>query len=285
MGRFNQSWDLMRQSLAVLRTNPRLAVFPVISAIACLAISVSFCLPLWFAYQGKQYSRPEPMHYVIMFAYYFCLYFAVTFFNAALIYCARETMEGRPATVSDGLTAAGRRLGPILGWSLVSATVGTALRWIGEESGIIGKIVVSIVGGAWNVVTFFVTPMLVLEGVGPIQAIKGSFATLRRTWGESMIGGAGIGLSTAALALIPVPLIIAAAFSGLTVVIVSIIVASALYWVLLSVVSASMSTIYRTAVYVYAQTGTAPSGFSASYIESAFIPKPKGVIGKLRDKF
>jgi hypothetical protein len=51
-----------------------------------------------------------------------------------------------------------------------------------------------IVGTAWAVATYFVMPAVVVEGVGPIKAVRRSSALLRRTWGESLAGAGGLGL-------------------------------------------------------------------------------------------
>src|SRR6185503_475508 len=49
-------------------------------------------------------------------------------------------------------------------------------------------------GLVWTVTTFLVVPVLAAEGVGPIEAIGRSAALLRKSWGENLIGSAGISL-------------------------------------------------------------------------------------------
>ena len=275
----------MRESLFVLRSNPRLATFPVVSAIVSLAVTVSFALPIFLTNRGTEFKQLEPLHYVILFAYYFSSYFVVTFFNAALISAAHMTMAGGNPTLGDGLSAAGKRIGPIAAWSLVSATVGTVLRTISENTGIVGQIIVSIFGAAWNIVTYFTVPMLVLEGVGPRDAIKGSFETIKRTWGETVIGNGGISLAMLLLALGPIPLFIGLCFTGSAWIIVPALVLIVLFWIGLAIVASALEGIYRTAVFTYARTGEIPAGFSAVYIQSAFAPKPENSISKLRKRF
>ena len=68
----------------------------------------------------------------------------------------------------------------------MSATVGMVLRAISDRGGIVGAIVASLIGVVWNVVTFLVVPILVIEGVGPVEAIKRSGGLLRKTWGEQL---------------------------------------------------------------------------------------------------
>jgi hypothetical protein len=49
-------------------------------------------------------------------------------------------------------------------------------------------------GLAWTAATFLVVPILAAEGIGPWRAIERSTALLRKTWGENLIGNAGISL-------------------------------------------------------------------------------------------
>src|SRR5204863_3398010 len=83
-------------------------------------------------------------------------------------------------------------IGSILGYALISATVGMILRWIAEK-GIIGQIVASIIGFAWNVSTYLVVPILVIENVNPVDAVKRSIELLKKTWGEQLVGNLSIG--------------------------------------------------------------------------------------------
>src|SRR5690606_19687595 len=50
MGRFARSWALVKASAAVLRSDRKLMVFPLLSTIAALLVVASFALPL--AYGG-----------------------------------------------------------------------------------------------------------------------------------------------------------------------------------------------------------------------------------------
>ena len=47
-GTFSRSWQLLKESLAVLRDNTGLIVFPVVSGICTLIVSASFMVPGFF---------------------------------------------------------------------------------------------------------------------------------------------------------------------------------------------------------------------------------------------
>lgn len=273
MERFARSWALAKQSWGVLRSNPGLAVFPVVSTIAALLVTATFFIPLGMLIGLENIEQPPLYAYPVLFLYYLVSYFVVIFFNAGLVHCANETLEGRPAGFGEGIHAAMARFGSILGWALLSATVGTLLNAIAERTGFIGRIVIGLIGAAWNVATFFTVPMLVLEGVGPIDAVKGSFAAIKKTWGESLIGNVGISYAIGLLALLPIPVIVASAFTSSAVVIVIAVAVSAIYWLTLATVGSCMSGVYTVAVFAYARTGSVPSGFDAGAIQSAFVEK------------
>ena len=88
-----------------------------------------------------------------------------------------------------------------MGYALIAATVGTILRAIEERVGFIGRIVVAIIGAGWTLATAMTLPVLIEEGVGPIDAISRSLALLRRNWGENLIGNGGISLGVAVVAI------------------------------------------------------------------------------------
>jgi hypothetical protein len=64
-----------------------------------------------------------------------------------------------------------------------------------ERVGFIGKIVVGTIGFVWVVATALVVPVLAAGDIGPIEAIQRSVELFKKSWGEDLIGTAGIGLA------------------------------------------------------------------------------------------
>ena len=79
------------------------------------------------------------------------------------------------------------RLPEIAAWALFAACVGAALKIIESTHRRAGQVVAGLLGMAWTAMTYFVVPVIVLEGVGPVAAVKESLATLRRTWGTALV--------------------------------------------------------------------------------------------------
>ena len=122
-------------------------------------------------------------------------------------------------------------------------------------------------------VTYFVVPVLVVDGVGPIEAVKRSSAILKRTWGESIAGEGGLGIISFLLMLPAFLLIALAAVAGAGPVLVVVVPVVILYIVALSVVFAALGAIFRTGTYIYATTGKAPSNMDPALLQGAFRKK------------
>src|SRR5271170_5255266 len=50
----------------------------------------------------------------------------------------------------------------------------------------------ALIGAAWTLATAMTLPILIVEKVGPLEAISRSLDLLRRNWGENLIGNVGI---------------------------------------------------------------------------------------------
>ncbi len=262
----------------MLRSNPSLNVFPIISAIFTLFASAPFVAAMALGDMAHGKENFGPLHYSLMFGMYFVDYFIIIFFNSALVACAHANLQGQPATVSYGIQKATERLPQILGWTLIASTVGTVLRAISERSGLLGAIVSGIIGIAWNVAVFFVVPLLVIEKLSPMNALKESAIMLKRSWGERIILGIGVSYAMLVMMILGVVpavmgvflLVQSQIFLG-----VLAIGCAVLYFLMLSVVMSSLNVIFQTALYMYCRTGEVPAAYSPDSIQMAFREKPQ----------
>jgi hypothetical protein len=196
-----------------------------------------------------------------------------TYFNVALVSCAARSFHGEDTSAGEGMRAANARLGSILLWALIASLVGMVIRAVEQRAGL-GSIVARLLGAGWAIATYFVIPVLAFEQVGPADAVRRSIATVRRSWGESLIGNVGLGIATflLALPLIGVGLLGAALVGASPAAGVGLLVVAAGLGVVLLVVSSAMGQIYKTAVYLYAETGEI-AGYSSELLEGAFRDK------------
>jgi hypothetical protein len=278
-------WDLAKQSFRVLQEDKRLIVFPLLSSIACLIVLASFAIPLWGTPQAKAIMEDgrvpnDPLTYALLFIFYFINYFVIVFFNSALIACVIHRFRGGSPTIGFGLGVAMARVPQIAGWALVSATVGVVLKIIESRSEKVGQLVAGLLGMAWAIVTYLVVPVLVVEKAGPIEAVKRSTALLKKTWGEALSAHVSVGLIffvVFLLALVPLMLAVVLGVYCLSVGQVILgglaLTAAVVIFILISLVSSTLSTILLAAVYVYAAEGKVPGQFEAKLIQDAFQRK------------
>lgn len=284
MRKVSNTWKLVKQSFAILRQDEELMLLPVLSAISCVAVTLSLVAGSGFFFYPQikaaiaQHGGWQPSHGLIigaMFIFYLANYFVIIFFNTALVSAASIRLEGGDPTVRDGLRAAWSRLSVILQWALVAATVGMVLRMIEERSRLIGRLVAGLVGLAWTLGTFFVVPVIAFENVGPMEALHRSAELFRKNWGEEVVGSFSFGLIFTLLAVpgILFPILGGALAGGLGVTLG--ICLMVLYFIALSIVSAATHGIFLAALYRYATTGETSPGFGSGSFSSAWQPKSR----------
>lgn len=274
--RISNSWKLAKASASVLNADKELMIFPALSAVMLVLVTVAFALPI-FLTENAEGMLQGAGSYAVAFLFYLVSYFVIFFCNSALVGAAMIRLRGGDPTVADGFRIASSKVGTIFGYALIAATVGMVLRALQERAGFIGKIIIGLIGMAWNLATFLVVPVLVTEDVNPVDAVKRSMALLKKTWGEQVIGGFSLGaitgLATFLLILVFVPMIILAVSASSPVLIGLVIGGFVLSLLLLSLVNATLSGIYTAALYRYAAEGDLSQGFEASMVEGAFRPK------------
>ena len=277
--RFSRSWRLMKASASVLRQDKELMVFPLVSTIAALIVVGSFLAPIFaFGWVDQLEEGTAPvLVYGWLFLFYLVQYFVIFFFNTALVGAAMIRLEGGDPTVADGFRIASSKIVPILGYAAIAATVGMILRAVEQRLGFVGQWIAGLFGAAWTVASFLVVPVLVVENIGPIDAIRKSVALLRRTWGENIIGNVGVGVAFFLLYLLlgiaTAAGIVLAIGTKSTVLIATVAGLAIASFVVLALVHAALSGIYSAALYRYAAVGESARGFESSALGEAFRPK------------
>lgn len=271
MERFGRSWDLLKSCFAVLRDDKELLLFPVLSGLASLLVLATFALPLLVT---RAFSDGFGVFgAAVGFAFYFCQYLVIFYFNAALVGAALKRLEGGNPTFSDGIGIANGNLAAILGYAAIAATVGMLLKSGRRRNGMLQSIVRSLAGMAWTLGTFLVVPVLVTRKIGPLDAIAESARLLKKTWGENLIGTAGIwlgfGMISFLYVLASIGLVIAAAkISGALAIGIGIVFGIGL--LLIGIVKSAIGAIYTATLYRYASDGAAPAGFDTRQLSLAF---------------
>ena len=168
---------LTRVSLIIVRRNPALLWFPVIST-GCLALTAGF----WILQGAWLYalSGRSLLFVPLVVAGLYSLAFVGVFFSVALAGAAAETIDGGESSFSDGFDVAWTRLGGIAGWAGYSLFVALVLRFVKGSKGL--RWVGTAARVAWSFATIFVVPLIALEGLDSGSARRGSFRLAKENW-------------------------------------------------------------------------------------------------------
>jgi Family of unknown function (DUF6159) len=197
----------------------------------------------------------------------------IVFFNVALVGVANSRLTGGNWTFDQGLQLAWSRKWVILQWAFVAATVGMVLRALSERAGFIGRLVISLIGVAWNIACYFVVPVLAFEDLSPGAALYRSAELFTETWGERVVGGFSLGVIFLLMMIPGFALWFAAIrLGGQSGMIFGGVLMGA-YILLLSVMSSAVQGIFNAALYRYACDQQVPAGFSRELIQGAWSPK------------
>ena len=264
----------------VLRSDRSLMLFPLVTGICSLVVAaVFFGAGAGVGTAADSFWAALP--FIVVGLY---LLIAIgQFCSVALASCVTLALDGRDTTFSDGISAARARLGIILQWSVIQLVGGgaiAALQAFLRESA--GNLVGSIVGGlanfAWTVATFFVVPVIALEEVSPREAIKRSAGVIRERWGEGVVGTGTIGgvifligvLPGIVLVMLGVSLAGGSPGGGGMLIALGVIVV-----VIAGLLQATLSAIFRVALYRFATDGEFPGRFTQEQLQGAFRTKGK----------
>jgi hypothetical protein len=276
-GRLGNSFALVKASVNVLRLDKELMIFPLMSGIATLLVAASFIAPIFMIgpeifVEGEEASY---LAYALGFVFYLVQYSVIFFFNAALVGAALIRLDGGDPTVSDGLAIASKRIGAILGYAAIAATVGMVLQFIAERAGFLGRIITGFIGLAWTLTTYLTVPILVTKDIGPMDAVKESIAIFKRTWGEQVVGNFGMGWAVTLMALswtVVCGLLLFLLAPGGPFIVIPLVAIMVLGYVFLSLFASALNGIYTAALYRYAITGDT-GYFDAEIMGNAFRPK------------
>ncbi len=274
LDRLSRGWNLSMSSFTVLRKNKQLLLFPVLSGVSLIILTISYMAILFAPNNwniGATFDQRDTVHYILLFFFYLINYFVIVFFNMALIHCAKIYFEGGKPTVSAGLSFSLSRIGDILAWSAVAATVGLIFRMLEENLGKVGQIIAAILGIAWSITTFFVVPVLAYEGLAPIASYKRSVQIMKEKWGESLGATFSFGIIQF-LAVIIVAITLFFLGSMLNI-IVGIILAVIGTFFVFTVISAAQ-TIFIAAVY-HKINNQPTQDFDTDTLDNIFIHKEK----------
>lgn len=221
--RFKNGWRLFKCSCSVIANNKKLLLFPIATFVLTILMVAFFLVPVALQPTGHGYNdsshwktvgnnlfqeqtvtrldgRQEkqivlkPQGWAFAGILYVICMFLATFFNAAFYHEIFNALRGDPVSLAGGLQFACDRWKPILFWSLFAGLVGLVIRSLEQKVGLIGRLVIRMIGVAWSVASVFAIPIIVheQEASNPVDVLRRSAGVLKKTWGEQLVGFAGL---------------------------------------------------------------------------------------------
>ncbi|MCE9544765.1 MAG: DUF6159 family protein [Planctomycetia bacterium] len=283
-----RSWRFAMTSYSILWRNKALLLFPILSTISATMVIASFVSPFLLSgtlrHWAMSLSDKQNLHDLpteqkvglaaLAFLFYFANYLVIVFFNSALVAGAFQAIAGQPVSLSAALKTAGQRWPQILGWAALSAVIGTLLKSIENGHEKVGQLIAAVLGSGWTVMTYFVIPVIVVEGLGPIAAIKQSLSVLKQHWGTALIGNVSLGLLgfllTMPLFLLAAGLVALGVAAGQPLAMGGCIAAAVAIGVLAVGISSSADMVFKALLFNFATGRALPAGISPEDLHDAF---------------
>jgi hypothetical protein len=302
-GKFSRSWRLFVSSIQIIGGQPKLLLFPIMAFASTVVVILCFLSPVallptghawdqlehWKAVAHRlfeltpsggsaRHAIPTKAAEIYLLVLYLASMFCATFFNVASYHEIIKALAGDEVSIGTGLRFACSRLRAILIWSLFAGVVGLIIMTLEKRLGWVGRWVMKFVGMAWSVASIFVIPIIVREEcANPFALLRTSASTLKKTWGESLIGYVGIAIGSWIMLLGSLAFLVAAGLMFALLHHPVLILTTVVLWVFALVAFGYLlsvaSNIFKGALYVYASEGVIPSPYSAELLDAAWKVK------------
>jgi hypothetical protein len=295
MTRLRTSLQIIHQSMLVIAKHRKLLLFPLLHIAGGIAVVAFFLIP--FIAGLPEFAIPTVLDRLkdygdngyptaVAVAFYLATMFVMTFMNVALYSEILNAFNGRRVSLTRGVTFAASKLRAIAVWSLLSGIVGGLIRQLEESIGGVGRWVLAFIGISWSVASVFAVPVIIREEKqsNPAVFLKLSGGLVKKTWGESVLGIAGIG-ALGLLAIVGTFLIgtVLTLFSGLKFFeeyfgpyMVIGFTTTALLCLAIAYLSALLNDVYVCGLYIYAAEGVVPEEFDEGLFAKAWNVKTEG---------
>lgn len=277
IGRWRASILLFRESWRFLAADKELMLIPLITMVlnfvlfgllflVAAAVSRSLGVPVFTG------DNLQNIDYVYLFGLYVIGAFTLALAQAATVNTVYTRIHGGNASLGESLRIAFSHSGTLFVWALITSTVGLILKSISDRSQILGKIVTSLLGAGWVVVTFFVIPSIVITKKSAFEAIPHSLSTFKRTWGETFISNITLGVAFFLMYLVAIAAVVGLIIGGIqlqnSLLIIIAIILGVLWIIFASLAQSALQGILKTLLYVYATEDRVPSNFNSELLEA-----------------
>jgi hypothetical protein len=276
VGRISNGWRLAKASWQVLSRDRELLAIPLIAGLLSLLVFAAVAGPGVLLLDGgsEDDSSSSWAIWIVLAVAGLLATWVSVIGQAAVVSGAGQRMDGADPTLGSAFAGARTRTGRLFEWAVLATVVAIVLDVIQERLGLAGRILGSLGGLAFSVMSFLALPVIVFEDVGAIDGFKRSSQLLRGTWGEQLTFTFGMGLVGIVAALPGVALAVGLGVTGVAALQVVGVVLGALWVLAVVAVVSCLSAVFKTALYRYARQQPVDVAFETADLSGAFRPKP-----------
>ena len=291
MGSIRRSRAILRAAWATLRRNPRLAWFPVLSALGLLLTTAGSAAIVGFGSMLAEEPEISARAGSVAAAFFYVASQLITVgIGVAMTHAALEALAGREWSVRGSLAIARGKRGAIVSFAVIRATVGRLLASDHTRKGKDGKkrrrrqrpsFFKRAARFAWWAATYLVLPVIARENRGGFGAIKRSAQLFRETWHETLVARFAIGWFWVPAMFVTVAPIVLLAALGVRepAVLVPLVALAGILLAAFGLMLHTLDQIYRAALYTYASEGVVPEAFSGEDLQEIWeVPVEAEVI-------
>jgi len=279
---FSKSTQLTKESFSIIRKNKKILLLPIAFFTTIILLIILFFIQSGFLLDTLIYTT-HPIYttyttyavFVSILVYYILGCFTFIFFNAWIINYAYAALKKEKITFIKSFKNTAKHIKKIFIWSLISGTLGGILIILGiifRGSKTINKIyekILNISGIAWDLLTFFIIPIILFENLDIPNSIKRSGYLFKKSWGENLAGQFSMDYFFLFLYIIvTVPLLLWFIGTGSG----AAFLLTWAYWIFLGLFGSVLGGIFTTALYIYAASGEITSDYNPEFIKNNFVP-------------
>ncbi|MCA9349004.1 hypothetical protein KC878_02540, partial [Candidatus Saccharibacteria bacterium] len=190
------SWSILKADTRILKT--QLVGFLVMTLLGVAMVAGVFLLGDLTISRDEFAFAMTPASIVFYFAMYIAITFASSVVQATVLAYSLAKFRKQKLTASEVWSQVKQSMAGLALFSLLTATIGLALRLLEERLPLAGKIATWIFGAIWAIASMFSVAVIVdKKETDPIEATKESAKVIKNTFGSNV--RVNLGLTSLAL--------------------------------------------------------------------------------------
>lgn len=163
----------------------------------------------------------------------------------------------------------------IIIWAIISVVTNILFKVLERNNKSIGSKIFSIIAQiSWNLLTYFVIPIIAIEKINIFEAIKKSGQTMKETWGENIRSGIGFFFFFAPYFFFFSIILFVAIYNFHSIFLfVPLLIIAVIGLYSLIIIVNTINYIFTTVLYIYASRGEIAGGFVKEDLKDAFKQK------------